>query len=147
MRKFEDILEGALGNTSLKQIMIKVDPKSKGDNAIADQYTGYVLEENPDGVTMYVVNPPDGMSNVLSLPASIPSEDNVCPICSVSPMDGLINTCKQSLIENDSLDSDSPQLRTLDDVGSVDQLVTVLKQYGFEDCEILGMFIHYFDNA
>lgn len=145
MRRFEDILENALVNTSLKQIMIKVDPKSRDDNAVANEYTGYVLEENPDSITMYLVKPPEGMSNVMTIPTS--DSTTSCPMCSSeSNLSPLIDTCKQSLVSNGNLDSDSPQLQTLDNVTSAEQLITVMKQYGFEDCEILGMFIHFFDN-
>ena len=68
MSKFEKVLEATLKNTALKQIMIKVDPKHKSDIVNSSEYTGYVLEENPEGITMYVVKPPEGIDNMMTLP-------------------------------------------------------------------------------
>jgi hypothetical protein len=139
MSKFEDILESALQKTSLKQVMIKVDPKNKEDIANAAQYTGYVLEENPEEVTMYVIKPPEGLSNLMTVPGGggCDAGNHLSMLCDV---------CKSALVSNGNLDEDDPQLRNIDDAQDASQLVTILKQHGFEDCEILSMFISFFDH-
>jgi|SaaInlStandDraft_2_1057019.scaffolds.fasta_scaffold73801_3 hypothetical protein len=141
MKRFKKVLESALGNTSLKQIVIKVDPKNKSDIENSSEYTGYVLEENPEGITMYVVRPEDiEGGNIMSMPGvSTCSNDN--------HLAKLIGICRDTLIESGVLDGDDPQLRGFDSIQDVDQLVGVLKQYGFEDCEVLSVFMSFFDNV
>ena len=136
MSKFEDILENTLRGTSLKQIMVKVDPKHKSDIANSSGYTGYVLEENPEGVTMYIIKPPEGMSNTMTIPNLTCGDDN--------RLSGLIDICKNHLINKDSLDSDDPQLRTFDDIQDPGQLISVLSQYGLDDGEMLNIFADFF---
>lgn len=58
MKKFNSILENSLKSTNLKKVRIKVDPIYAKESNLAeiDGYTGYILAEDEETVTLHVEN-------------------------------------------------------------------------------------------
>ena len=56
--KFNNILEQALNNTTLKRVRLKTDPQDRSNPINSFPYEGYIIEEN-EGILRIMVMDPD----------------------------------------------------------------------------------------
>ena len=141
--RYNQVISEFVKQTSLKRIRIKTDPKATSDFARANEYEGYVLEE--DGMGNVVVYVPE-LGDEIEVPHGQYTSCGQGDEGENPHLDGLKRHIAGSLIESEDLDEDDPEIENILSMGCIYQLHNHLTEKGVDDDKFLDILKGYFAN-
>lgn len=139
--KYNQVISEFVKQTDLKRIRIKTDPKISSNFAHANDYEGFVLEE--DGLGNVVVYIPE-LEDELEVPYGNYSLCDTEDPYENPQFENLKKHIIINLIENDMIEEEDPEIENIMTFNCIYQLHNHLNQKGMEDDEFLDMLKSYF---
>ena len=141
--RYNQVISEFVKQTTLKKIRIKTDPKATSDFAHANEYEGFVLEE--DGLGNVIVDVPE-LGDELEVPFGdyTPCGDkgyNENP-----HLDSLKKHIIIDLLHSGEIEEGDPEAQNISSIGCIHQLHNHLNQKGVEDDQFLDILKSYFSN-
>lgn len=133
--RINTILENTLRNSKLKRVRVKIDPAQLDmqDFHMIDSYEGYILEETPDTLKVYMLNLPDDFDPVQTVNRQHAEE--------------LPDTCDTSIIpkvlrqlEHEGVSCDNPYYQKIQNLHDAEFVDAYLRELGFDDKKLIEFY-------
>jgi hypothetical protein len=141
--RYDQVISEFVKQTTLKRIRIKTDPKATSDFAYANEYEGFVLEE--DGLGNVVVYVPE-LGDELEVPFGDYTPCGTDESGENPHLDGLKQHIITDLIESNDLDEDDPEIENISVLSCIHQLHNHLNEKNIDDDQFLDILKGYFEN-
>lgn len=136
--KYDFIIEQSLKTISLKRVRIKVDPKlvnTEADLSECDGYEGYILAECGAIPKVLVMSPDfDGGMSVMNIP------DEHLEVMTGDEDTYILNQLKVFILQQYSLDIDSPEAQSVITADSIESIESALKTIGHNDDDVKVLY-------
>jgi len=124
--RFDNIIEHALNNTSLKKVRMKMNPSENISANSTQPYEGYIIEEN-DGMLKIMMLAPEPGHEITSI-------DNVEP-SSGDTLEQFKDFIQSYISSKNRCEYDQSLHDSISRVDDIQQLEMIMKEHGIESSE------------